>query len=211
MNRISIGSDNGLSPIRRQAIIQTNAGLLSIGRLGTNLSEILIKIPNFSFTKMHLYISFGKRWPFCPVGDAFWHYNDIIMSTMVSQITSLTIVYSTVYSGTDQRNHQRSASLAFVRGIHPQTPLTGELPAQRASNAEKCFHFMTSSWDVAAHVEFIVDITIELASDEFYICCIFGDGDFGTWALSVCHLWRWETNSLCCAIYVRGWRVGTFF
>ena len=82
---------------------------------------------------------------------------------------------------------------------------------QRASNAEKCFHFMTSSWDVAAHVEFIVDITIELASDEFYICCIFGDGDFGTWALSVCHLWRWETNSLCCAIYVRGWRVGTFF
>ena len=37
---------------------------------------------------------------------------------MASQITSLTIVYSTVYSGTDQRKHQRCASLAFVRGIH---------------------------------------------------------------------------------------------
>ena len=40
------------------------------------------------------------------------------MSTMASQITSFTIVYSTVYSGTDQRKHQSSASLAFVRGIH---------------------------------------------------------------------------------------------
>ena len=46
------------------------------------------------------------------------HYNDVIMSTIASQITSLTIVYSTVYSGADQRKHQSSASLAFVRGIH---------------------------------------------------------------------------------------------
>ena len=40
------------------------------------------------------------------------------MSTMASQITSLTIVYSTVYSGANQRKHQRSVSLAFVRWIH---------------------------------------------------------------------------------------------
>ena len=46
------------------------------------------------------------------------HYNDVIMSLMASQITSLTIVYSTVYSGAGQRKHQSSASLAFVRGIH---------------------------------------------------------------------------------------------
>ena len=46
------------------------------------------------------------------------HYNDVIMSTMVSQITSLTIVYSTVYSGADQRKHQSSAPLTFLRGIH---------------------------------------------------------------------------------------------
>ena len=48
----------------------------------------------------------------------FTHYNDVMMSTVASQITSLTIVYSTVYSGADQRKHQSSASLAFVRGIH---------------------------------------------------------------------------------------------
>ena len=46
------------------------------------------------------------------------HYSGVIMSTMASQITSLEIVYSTVYSGADQRTHQSSASLAFVRGIH---------------------------------------------------------------------------------------------
>ena len=46
------------------------------------------------------------------------HYNDVIMSTIASQITSLTIFNSTVYSGADQRKHQSSASLAFVRGIH---------------------------------------------------------------------------------------------
>ena len=45
-------------------------------------------------------------------------YSDVIMSVMSSQITSLTIVYSTVYSGTDQRKHLSSTSLAFVRGIH---------------------------------------------------------------------------------------------
>ena len=46
------------------------------------------------------------------------HYDDVIMGTMASQITSLTIVYSTVNSGADQSKHQSSASLAFVWGIH---------------------------------------------------------------------------------------------
>ena len=46
------------------------------------------------------------------------HYSDVIISTMGSQITSLTIVYSTVYSGADGKTHQSSASMAFVRGIH---------------------------------------------------------------------------------------------
>ena len=47
-----------------------------------------------------------------------FHYDDVIMSTIASQITSLTIVYSTSYSGADQSKHQNSASLAFVWGIH---------------------------------------------------------------------------------------------
>ena len=46
------------------------------------------------------------------------HYGDVIMGLIASQITSLTIVYSTVYSDEDQRKHQSPASLAFVRGIH---------------------------------------------------------------------------------------------
>ena len=49
---------------------------------------------------------------------ALTHYDDVIMGEMTSQITSLTIVYSTVYSGADQRNHQSSTSLVFVWGIH---------------------------------------------------------------------------------------------
>ena len=46
------------------------------------------------------------------------HYDDVIMDAIASQITSLTIVYSNVYSGADQSKHQSSASLAFVWGIH---------------------------------------------------------------------------------------------
>ena len=46
------------------------------------------------------------------------HYGDVVMGAMASQITSPTIVCSTVYSGADQRKHQSSASLAFVPGIH---------------------------------------------------------------------------------------------
>ena len=60
-----IGSDNGLSPGRRQAIIRTNAGILLIRPLGTNFSEILIEILIFSFKKMRLKVSSAKRQPFC--------------------------------------------------------------------------------------------------------------------------------------------------
>ena len=62
---IIILSDNGLSPGRRQAIIWTNSGILSIGPLGTNYSEILIEIYKFSFKKIHLKVSSGKWRPSC--------------------------------------------------------------------------------------------------------------------------------------------------
>ena len=61
-----IGSDNGLSPDRRQAIIWTNAGILLIGPLGTYFSEILTGIQAFSFKKMHLKMSSAKWRSFCP-------------------------------------------------------------------------------------------------------------------------------------------------
>ena len=60
------------------------------------------------------------------------HYNDVIMSAMVSQITSLIIVNSSVYSSSDDR--------ALRRG-EENSPVAGEFPAQRASNAEN-----VSSW-----------------------------------------------------------------
>ena len=55
------------------------------------------------------------------------------MSTMASQITSLMTVYSAVYSGTDQRKHQSSASLGLCEA---NSPVTGEFQTERASNAE---------------------------------------------------------------------------
>ena len=67
----------------------------------------------------------GSHWWFHSQRDSdvdlwcfFVHYSDVIMGTIASQITSLTIVYSTVYSDADQRKHQSFASLAFVWGIH---------------------------------------------------------------------------------------------
>ena len=60
-----IGSDNGLSPGRRQDIIRTNAAVLLIWTVGTNFSEILSEIHIFSFKKMHLKMSSAKWWQFC--------------------------------------------------------------------------------------------------------------------------------------------------
>ena len=71
------------------------------------------------------------------------HYDDVIMTTIASQITSLTSVYSTVYSDADQRKHQSSASLAFVWGIHRDR----WIPRTKDQLCGKCFYLMTSSWD----------------------------------------------------------------
>ena len=65
-NLTIIGSDNGLSPDRRQVIIWTNAGIFLTGTLGTNFSEFLIEILTFSYKDMHLKMSSGKWRPFCP-------------------------------------------------------------------------------------------------------------------------------------------------
>ena len=66
------------------------------------------------------YAAYDERKHIFPVNrvNSMNHYSDVIIGAMASQITSLTIVYSTVYSGADQRKHRSSASLAFVRGIH---------------------------------------------------------------------------------------------
>ena len=68
------------------------------------------------------------------------HYNDVIMTTVASQITSLTVVYSTVYSDRSKK-HLSSASLAFMRGIHRDR----WIPRTKGQLRGKCFHLMTSS------------------------------------------------------------------
>ena len=75
------------------------------------------------------------------VESRLWHYIDVIMTTMASQITSLTFVYSTFYSDADQRKHQSSASLAFLWGIHRDR----WNPRTKDQLRGKGFHLMTSS------------------------------------------------------------------
>ena len=75
------------------------------------------------------------------INEVHFHYNDGIMNAMASQITSLTIVYSSVYSGADPRKHQSSASLAFVRGIH-RWPVNSP---HKGPVTRNIFHLMTSS------------------------------------------------------------------
>ena len=71
----------------------------------------------------------GSLSGFCPESILQWERHDAIMSTMASQITSLTIVYSTVYS-------RRRSKLRATGLCERNSPVTGEFPAQRASNAE---------------------------------------------------------------------------
>ena len=59
------------------------------------------------------------------------HYSDVIMSAMVSQITDVSIVYSNVSSDTDQRKQLHATGLS-----EGNSPVTGEFPTQKASNAE---------------------------------------------------------------------------
>ena len=77
-----IGSDNGLSPGQRQAIIWINDGMLLIWPLRTQFSEILIKIHIFSFMKMLLKMSFGKK------GDHFSRHQ-CVNSMLLSLVSIL--------------------------------------------------------------------------------------------------------------------------
>ena len=82
------------------------------------------------------------RWVYrCLITPGLFHYNDVIMNAITSQITSLTIVCSNAHSGADQRKHLSSASLAFVRGIH-RWPVNSP---HKGPVTRKCFHLMTLS------------------------------------------------------------------
>ena len=99
-------------------------------------------IYNLLMTMCHYQNSSTRPSPAPPI-----FYCDVIMSTMASQITCLAIVYSSIYSGADQRKHQSSASLAFVRGIH-RWPVNSP---HKGPVTRKCFHLMTSSCKWLTH------------------------------------------------------------
>ena len=73
------------------------------------------------------------------------HDSDVIMSAMASQITVVSRVYSTVCSGADQKKHQNSTSLAFVRGIRESTCYQW-IPLTKGQKHGTCFYLMTSLW-----------------------------------------------------------------
>ena len=155
-----ICSDNGLAPGRRQAIILTNAGILLIGPLGTNVTEILI---------------------------AIYHYDDVIMTTLASQITSLTVVYSIVYSDADQIKHQSSASLAFVRDRWISRT-NGQLRG-------KCFHLITSSCTFS-----LKKMHLKMSSGKWRPFCLGLNVLMGIQAKygaqTITHAWAWSFSDL---------------
>ena len=91
----------------------------------------------------------------------FLHYGDVIVGAIASQITSLTIVYSTVYSGADQSKHHSSASLAFVWGSHRDR----WSPRTKGQLRGKYFHLMTSSCiQQGCHESFMMSLITERAT-----------------------------------------------
>ena len=84
--------------------------------------EVILSSDNIRYWHRHISLTFWTPgwFPANPTSCSpnLVHYSDVIMGAIASQITSLSIIRSTVCSGAGQRRHQSSASLAFVRGIH---------------------------------------------------------------------------------------------
>ena len=106
-----IGSDNGLSPDRRQAIIWINAGILLIGPLGTNFSEFLIEILIFPFKKMRFKVSSAKRRPFC------LSLNEL-MGKIISVVVIMEYVNVQLRHFTDVAAHPRTSASYYRFSIH---------------------------------------------------------------------------------------------
>ena len=96
-------------------------------RISILQTVVTFGVVGFNINDLHACVSFNKG-PTTTVHHSYYahHYNDVIMSAVAPQITGVSIVYSTVCSGADQRKHHSPTSLAFV----------GEFTGQRASNAE---------------------------------------------------------------------------
>ena len=128
-NDNDIRNKNNLKIIHRSSTItnfRTQVFCPNIGgintRIGARFGEIISAILNTNAYSVKIEIfsyrrNFENSLPIFEANNAIY-YNDVIMGTTASQITSLTIVYSTVYWDAYQIKYQSSTSLAFVRGIH---------------------------------------------------------------------------------------------
>ena len=118
-----IGSDNGLLPGRRQAIIWTNAGLSLIGPLGTNFSETLIEIYTFSFKKMHLKMSSAKWWHICLSLNVFSnHPNDSLQNEeFMFCLPEISLPHSALILGLRSANEIRHYKVtpSLIGWVHP--------------------------------------------------------------------------------------------
>ena len=176
------GSDNGLSPDLRQAIIWTNAGLLLIGPLGTNFSEILIEILTFSFKKMRLKVSSAKWRPFCLGLNVLNLTVNIVhlVEIIPKQHSIITVTSSWTRWRLDcllhrlfrcrSKRHQSSTLLACVRVIH-QWPV----PVIWASNG-KMFPFDDVIMAFVTHKPLSISCrNLKYADIHYYaiICIIF--------------------------------------
>ena len=113
------------------------------GCVAANQSEAMLESPWYlRWVLKVIVLNNPENFPWAIQEAIANHYCDAIMGTIASEITSLTIVYTTVYSDADQNKHQSSASLAFVWGIHRDR----WIPRTKDQLRGKCFHLMTSSW-----------------------------------------------------------------
>ena len=110
---IIIGSDNGLSPYRRQAIIWINAGLLPIGPLRTYFSENLIKMQQFSLKKMHVKMS--AKWCLSCLGLnvlTHWSLDDVVLILYVLSVLMITFVIISIAIAFRWIEHRADSRLA---------------------------------------------------------------------------------------------------
>ena len=135
-------------PSKQGSVAQSLDAFISI-----NMNKLLIQqssyqcLRNIVNAESFMHVLPDSEWPVCKLSKHWlWnatHYNDVIMGVIASQITSLTIVYSTVYSGADPKKNMKATR---------HCPLCGEftgdgwIPGTNGQWRGKCFHLMTSSW-----------------------------------------------------------------
>ena len=116
--RLILGQNNTQNHGILQTILQQQYGIKSINQSWYDVNGGLVKSIRVWVIISHNFTWFKSLIHALGEATKGYHYDDVIMDATASQITSLTIVYSIVYSDADQIKHQSSASLAFVRGIH---------------------------------------------------------------------------------------------